>query len=110
MTARERELAEKIMKDPCFDDQEGRQLACHNRFRFKSWRELEGRIENAKEEVDRGSAQLKEEQNNFEDTWNEKLDKRHENFVTLFIKKGAQNKNGDPPQKLSEGGIIAVVI
>jgi hypothetical protein len=38
---------------------------------------------------------LADEKYNFEDTWNLKWEKRHENFVMLFINKGVRHHRFD---------------
>ena len=44
-TARERELAEKIMQDPNFEELVGWRMECHNRFKAIELLDLEPKIE-----------------------------------------------------------------
>ncbi len=52
MTARERAVAEKIMKEPNVEVQVGKHMDCHNRFKSKAWRALEEKIEHARAKLE----------------------------------------------------------
>ncbi len=99
VTARERELAEKIMQDIKFEEQVGRHMACHNRFRLNALRELEQKIEDVSAQLEN----LEDEKFVFEDTWNVKWDKRYENVVMLIIQQKAQDGEIPPEQNTPDG-------
>jgi hypothetical protein len=102
-TDRERMLAEQIRMSPEFGSQLGAHQACHNRFRTKAQLELEERIKEANEEVERANAQveaLTDESYNFNDTWNEKWDTRHDKFVMAYINKKVAH--GELPREDSD--------
>ena len=105
VTARERAVAEKIMKDPNVEVQVGKHMDCHNRFKSKAMRELEEKIENRRaklEALEKELEELEDEQYLLEDTWTEKWEKRHENIMMCVINKMAH--------KLLKGVTICVGI
>ena len=97
MTARERAVAEKIMKDPNVEVQVGKHMDCHNRFKSNAWRALEEKIEHARAKLEA----LEDEQYLFEDTWNESWKKRHETVLMHFINKVAQEGELPPYESIS---------
>jgi hypothetical protein len=84
-TARERELADKVMQDPNFEELVDRHMECHNRFKSIALLDLEPNIQDMSTQLE----QLGDEIDNFDDTWNTKWDTRHGKVVLRILEQMA---------------------
>ncbi len=88
VTGREKALAEKITEDTKFREQVGKHAACHDRQKLKYMEDLEEKLEDGHNEVERAKLhvmKLEEELSNADEKWSAKWDARFEGFVTRFI-------------------------